>query len=104
MGTRTHPMYAELKHRERPNGDGHEAEIGGKLWWCNGDACTRTLSPGEERPEEAHATTPHDDPDKRSAGYRLAWIFITIVLFSCIAYGLYCGAVSEGLVRAAGVC
>ena len=104
MGTRTHPMHAELKHHERPNGDGHEAEIGGKLWWCSGDACTRTLRPGEDRPEDAHAITPHDDPDKRSKGYRLAWIFLTIVIFACVLYGLYCSLPMDQVVRAWGVC
>lgn len=50
---------------------------------------TKEIPPGQKRPPGADSVTSHPDPDKRASGWRLAWLFLIIVLIiACLAIGL----------------
>ena len=56
------------------------AEINGRQYRRFRDGIyRRVLQPGERRPPEAHATTPHPSKTASRRGYRIAWVFILTI-------------------------
>jgi hypothetical protein len=65
------------------------AQIAGRQWRQGEEVLTRPMRPGARRPPEAHATFPHPDERKRKLGWRLAVIFVTLLL--CLIAGILTG-------------
>jgi len=71
----------------REQRDYNEAEIGGKHYQIGGKCATRDLAPGERVGRDVHVTTPHPNPALREQGWRMAWIFLPILV--CVGVLLF---------------
>lgn len=60
-------------------------EIAGRQYNINDGVAKRVLQPGEQPGRDVHATVPHPDPTLRVLGYRIAFVFLSIIVLACVA-------------------
>lgn len=65
----------------------YTAEIDGRHYDVGGNIATRSIPPGGESSPSRHITTPHPHPGLREHGWRLEWIFLSLLALAGCGLG-----------------